>query len=131
MLCACWSWVLRGLARGLREGGMGFYYKCALRLWFALTLLSFAVDAVCYWLAQTSPAPIPGQGGVNYIAIFLVSAPTPFVLAIAIALLSGVLALLRGIALGALGLRRALRPAKVGRDYAAEPSLGLASSHKS
>ena len=107
---------------------MSFYFKCALRIWFVLMLLSVAADAACYWLAQTSPAPIPGQGGPNDIAIFLVSAPAPFVLAIAIAVVSGALVVLRGIA---FGLRRIFRPARVRRDYAAEPGLGLASGHKS
>lgn len=104
---------------------MSLYFKSALRIWFVALLLSLAVDALCYWLAQNKPAPLPGDGGIDYIAIFLVSAPAPFILAIAIVLLGGVLALLRGIW---LGCRLLLRPAKTRPDRPAAPAMGLASA---
>lgn len=107
---------------------MGIYYKSALRIWFVLTLPSFAVDGACYWLAQNSPAPMPGAGSINYIAIFLVSATLPYGLAIAIVVVGVVLALAYGVV---LVLRRALRPAKARRDYTAAPPMRLASGHKS
>jgi hypothetical protein len=106
---------------------MGFFQR-AIRLWFVLLLVSIAVDIACYWLAQHAPVPLPGNQGINYTAIFLVSAPAPFLLAIAIALLGGAFAVLRGLW---LGFRGVLHLARRKRDYAAGPSLGLAPGHKS
>lgn len=103
------------------------FFQRALRLWFVLLLVSIAVDIVCYWQSQNAPVPLPGNKGINYIAIFLVSAPAPFLLAIAIALLGGAFAVLRGVW---LGFGRVLHRARRKRDYAAEPSLGLAPGHK-
>jgi len=67
------------------------------RIWLIGSLLSLGVDGACYWLGQTSPAPIPDRMGINYIVIFLVSAPMPFVLAALVTLIGIVLALGRGI----------------------------------
>lgn len=103
------------------------FFQRAIRLWFVLLLVSIAVDIACYWLAEHGPVPLPGNKGINYIAIFLVSAPAPFLLALAIAVLGGALAVLRGVW---LGLRRMLHLARRKRDYAAEPSMGLAPGHK-
>lgn len=99
------------------------FFQRAIQLWFGLLLVSIVVDIACYWLAQHAPVPLPGDQGINYIAIFLVSAPAPFLLAIAIAVLGGVFAVLRGVW---LGFRRVLARARRGRDYAAGPSMGLA-----
>lgn len=103
------------------------FFRRAIQLWFVLLLVSIAVDVVCYWQAQTAPVPLPGSKGINYIAIFLVSAPAPFLLAIAIAVLTGAFAVLRGVWLGSRGV---LHRARRKRDYAAEPSMGLAPGQK-
>src|SRR5512146_3446463 len=103
------------------------FFQRAIRLWFVLLLVSIAVDIACYWLAEHGAVPLPGNKGINYIAIFLVSAPAPFLLALAIAVLGGALAALRGVW---LGLRRMLHLARRKRDYAAEPSMGVAPGRK-
>jgi len=66
-------------------------------LWLIMSLVSLAVDGACFWLIQNGPAPLPGDSALNYIAIFLVSAPAPFILAILVVALSLVLGILRGI----------------------------------
>ncbi|MGH7034155.1 MAG: hypothetical protein ACREFL_10530 [Stellaceae bacterium] len=103
------------------------FFQRAIRLWFVLLLVSITVDVACYWLAQHAPVPLPGKAGINYIAIFLVSAPAPFLLAVAIALLGGAFSVLRGVW---LGFRRMLHLARRTRDYAAGRSMGLAPGHK-
>ena len=103
------------------------FFQRALRLWFVLLLVSIAVDIACYWLSQNAPVLLPGNQGINYTAVFLVSAPAPFLFAIAIALLGGAFAMLRGVW---LGFRGVLHLARRKRDYAAGPGMGLAPGHK-
>ena len=71
--------------------------KNLIRVWLALSLTSILVDVACFWLAQHSNAPLPGNYTVNYITIFLISAPAPLALAIALTFLGVVFAVLRGI----------------------------------
>jgi hypothetical protein len=60
--------------------------QCLFRLWIKLTVLSVLVDIACFWLVDHTPAAVPGSAGPNYIAILLVSAPTPIVLAVVLTL---------------------------------------------
>ncbi len=71
--------------------------KSLTRFWVVVSLISVAVDAVCFWQSQHSVAPLPGSYTYNYIMIFFVSAPVPFVLAIVLTVLGFVLASLRWI----------------------------------
>ena len=71
--------------------------KSLSRLWLLLSVLSLLVDVACFWLALHSPAPLPGSHAPNYIMIFLVSAPAPFVLALLLASVGIIHAILRRI----------------------------------
>jgi hypothetical protein len=71
--------------------------KSLIRIWLVLSLISILVDVACFWLVQHTPVQVPGEYAFNYITVFLVSAPAPFVLAVVLTLLGGLLALLRWI----------------------------------
>lgn len=74
--------------------------KSLIRIWMVLSLISLLIDGACFWLAQHTTAALPGNHTLNYITIFLVSASAPFGLAVLLAILGGVLALLRQIRAG-------------------------------
>ncbi len=74
--------------------------KILFRIWVELSLLSVFVDATSFWLAENTPAPLPERPGVNYIMIFLLSAPAPFVLAFVLTVMGILLALLRLVWIG-------------------------------
>ena len=88
--------------------------KCLFRIWGAVTLVSILVDIACFWLVQHTPAAVPGSEGYNYITIFLVSAPLPFVLAPVLVCMGLLWGLLRSLwramwpAAGSAHTRRAL-----------------------
>lgn len=71
--------------------------KNLIRVWLALSLTSILVDVACFWLVQHSNAPLPGNYRVNYITIFLISAPAPLALAVVLTFLGVVIAVLRAI----------------------------------
>lgn len=65
--------------------------KLLLGLWAVLSLVSLAIDSACVWIdAHGSVQPLLDAWGVNYITLFLWSAPVPFVLAILLSILGAV-----------------------------------------
>lgn len=90
------------------------------RSWAVLSLISIAVDVACYFSAQASPAPLPSRPGINYVMIFLFSAPAPFLLAVLAVVLGSIAAMIRWLA-------RHLRPPRRERPHRAPtpPRLGI------
>lgn len=71
------------------------------RIWAAITMLAFAVDIACFWLANHTPAAQTASEATVYLDTFLISASAPIlvvpVLAVA-GLLWGLLRALLGLA---------------------------------
>lgn len=102
--------------------------KSLIRVWLVLSLISLLIDVTCFWLVQYTPVQLPGNYTFNYMTIFLVSAPAPFILAILLTLLGGVFALLRWIWVGS---RRAMHRSGLGiSDYASSRAITPASALK-
>ncbi len=74
--------------------------KTLFRIWLMLSIASLAIDAACFWLSQHAPAALPDRPTINFIIIFLVSAPAPLVLGLFLTALGIVLTLSRWIWLG-------------------------------
>lgn len=74
--------------------------KTLFRIWLLLSIASLAIDAACFWLSQHAPAALPERPTINFIIIFLVSAPAPLVLGLFLTALGVVLTLSRWIWLG-------------------------------
>ncbi len=74
--------------------------KTLFRIWLMLSIASLAVDAACFWLSQHAPAALPERPTINFIIIFLVSAPAPLVLGLFLTALGVVLTLSHWIWLG-------------------------------
>ena len=73
-------------------------WKYLLRLWALLTLVSLAIDGVCVWIdAHGGAVPLLDGWGVNYVTLFLWSAPAPFVSAILLPILGAGLGIVRWI----------------------------------
>ena len=71
--------------------------KNLFRMWLTLSLASLAIDAACFWLSAHTPAATPDRPTVNYVVIFMLSAPLPFVLAVLFILIGIVFSLMRGL----------------------------------
>ncbi len=99
--------------------------KNFVRLWAVLSVASFFVDAACFWLNRHSPAAGPGASGLNYITMFLISAPAPIYLAAVLTILGSLLALARWTA-RALG-RRIFRAPPGNAMTVSSPSLRIPS----
>ena len=67
------------------------------RIWLMLSLASLAIDAACFWLSWHTPAAVPDRPTVNYVVIFMLSAPMPFVLAVLFILTGMLFSLMRGL----------------------------------
>jgi hypothetical protein len=71
--------------------------KSLFRIWLTLSLASLAIDAGCFWLSAHTPAAVPDRPTVNYVVIFMLSAPLPFALAVLFILVGMLFGLLRGL----------------------------------
>jgi hypothetical protein len=71
--------------------------KSLFRIWLMLSLASLAIDAACFWLSWHTPAAVPDRPTVNYVVIFMLSAPMPFALAVLFILAGMAFSLLRGL----------------------------------
>jgi hypothetical protein len=93
--------------------------KTLFRLWITLSLMSVAIDAACFWAAQHAPAPLPDKPSINYVMIFLVSAPAPLALGVLMTAFGMLLGLLRWMCLSTVRIvtHRAapLRPQPIAR----------------
>ena len=71
--------------------------KTLFRIWLTLSLASLAIDAACFWLSWHTPAFLPDRPTINYVVIFMLSAPLPFALAVFLILLGLVVSVMRGL----------------------------------
>lgn len=71
--------------------------KSLFRIWLTLSLASLAIDAACFWLSAHTPAAVPDRPTVNYVVIFMLSAPMPFALAVLFILAGMLFSLMRGL----------------------------------
>lgn len=102
--------------------------KSLIGIWVVLSFISLLIDVACFWLAQHTPAALPGNHTLNYITIFLVSAPAPIGLAVVLTILGGVLTMLCWIW---AGFQRATHQPGLGiSDYASSKSTTAVSALK-
>jgi hypothetical protein len=71
--------------------------KSLFRIWLTLSLASLAIDAACFWLSAHTPAAVPDRPTVNYVVIFMLSAPLPFALAVLFILAGMLFSLMRAL----------------------------------
>jgi hypothetical protein len=71
--------------------------KSLFRIWLMLSLASLAIDAACFWLSAHTPAAVPDRPTVNYVVIFMLSAPMPFALAVLFILTGMLFSVMRGL----------------------------------
>ena len=71
--------------------------KSLFRIWLTLSLASLAIDAACFLLSLHAPAALPDRPTLNFLVIFMLSAPLPFALAVLFILVGMLFSLLRGL----------------------------------